>query len=54
MTFTRLVLILVAGLLFIDHQFENGRLLQSISDQTVELGYRLSNEFSQIARRISP
>jgi hypothetical protein len=38
----------------IDHQFGNGRLLQAISDQTVELGYRSSDQFSTIARRISP
>ena len=54
MTFTRLVLVLVAGLLVIDYQFGNGRLLQAISDQTVELGYRFGDQFSTIARRISP
>jgi hypothetical protein len=53
MTFTRLALVLVAGLLVIDHPFGNGRLLQAISDQTVELGYRLGDQFSTIVRRIS-
>ena len=37
MTFTRLVIILGIGLVFTDYKFGNGRLLQSISDQTVEL-----------------
>jgi hypothetical protein len=53
-TFTRLVLILVGGLLLIDKQFGNGQLAQSVSAQTMQLGYRLSDQFSTIVRRISP
>jgi hypothetical protein len=54
MTFTRLVLILVVGILFIDYNFGNGHLTDSISAQTMQLGYRLSDQFSTIVRRISP
>jgi hypothetical protein len=54
MTFTRLELMLFGALVLIDYQFGNGRLIQSVSAQTVELGYRLSGQLSQIARRISP
>jgi hypothetical protein len=54
MTLTRLVLILVAGLVFTDYQFGNGRLVQSISEQAAELGYKLDNVFSQIVHRIAP
>jgi hypothetical protein len=54
MTLTRLVLILGAGLLFADYKFGNGRLVQSVSTQTVELGYKLNDTFSQIVRRIAP
>jgi hypothetical protein len=53
-TFTRLVLILGAGLLLTDYKFGNGHLLQSASVQTAELGYRLNDTFSQILRRIAP
>jgi hypothetical protein len=54
MTFTRLVLILGAGLLLTDYKFGNGRLLQSASVKTAELGYGLNDTFSQIVRRIAP
>ena len=54
MTFARLVLILVGGLLLVDRQFGNGQLAQSISAQAVQLGYRLNNQFSTIVRGISP
>jgi hypothetical protein len=50
----RLVLILGAGLLFTDYKVGNGRLLGSISAQTVELGYKLNNIFSTIVRRLAP
>jgi hypothetical protein len=54
MTFTRLVLILTTGLLVADYQFGTGRMLQSISDRTVELGHELNERFSFVARRLSP
>ena len=54
MTLTRLALILAAGLLFTDYEFGDGRLVQSISAQAVEIGYRLNDTFSQIVRRIVP
>jgi hypothetical protein len=54
MTFTRLVLILGAGLLFVDYNFGNGRLMESVSAQTVDLGYRLNDTFSQIVRHVAP
>jgi hypothetical protein len=54
MTFTRLVLILGAGLVFVDFTFGDGRLVQSVSNQTIDLGYRLNDSFSRIVRRIAP
>jgi hypothetical protein len=54
MTLARLVLILAAGLLFTAYKFENGRVIQSVSAQTVELGYRFNDTISQIVRRIVP
>jgi hypothetical protein len=54
MTVTRLVIILMAGLLITDQKFGNGRLVDSMSTQAVELGHSLENTFSKIVRRISP
>jgi hypothetical protein len=54
MTLTRLVLILGVGLVFVDLKFGDGRLVQSVSTQTIDLGYRLNDSFSQIVRRIAP
>jgi hypothetical protein len=53
-TFTRLLFILVAGLLLMDRQFGNGQLAKSISAQTIQLGYRLNDQFSTMGRRIFP
>jgi hypothetical protein len=50
----RLVLILGAGLLFTDYKYGNGRLVESVSPQTVDLGYKFNNTFSQLLRRIAP
>jgi hypothetical protein len=54
MTFTRLVLILTTGLLVVDYQFGTGRMLQSVTDRTVELGHELNDRLSIVARRLSP
>jgi hypothetical protein len=54
MTPTRLIVILAVGLLFTDYKFGNGRLVDSISTQVVESGYKLNNMISQIVRRIAP
>jgi hypothetical protein len=54
MTLTRLVLILGVGLVFVDFAFGEGRLVQSVSTQTIDLGYRLNDSFSRIVHRISP
>ena len=51
MTFTRLVLILVGGLLIVDHLYGNDRLLESVATQ---VGNKLTGTLSQIVRRISP
>jgi hypothetical protein len=53
MTSTRLVLFLAAALLLTDYKFGNGRLLQSVSAQTAEIGYKLNDTFSNILRRIT-
>ena len=54
MTFTRLVLILVAGLVLTDYQFGNGRLIQDVSAQTTDLINRMNDSFLQIVRRVAP
>ena len=54
MTLTRLVLILVAGLVLTDYQFGNGRLVQDVSAQTTDLIYKMNDTFLQIVRRVAP
>ena len=54
MTIARLVLILVGGLLLMDRQFGNGQLAQSVSAQAMQIGSRLSDQFSTVVRGISP
>ena len=54
MTLTRLVLLLVAGLFTADYKLGDGRLIQSVWSQTVELGHRLDYQFSQVVHRIAP
>ena len=54
MTLTRLMIIVTAGLLIADYKFGNGRLVDSMSTQAVELGYSLEYTFSKLVRRISP
>jgi hypothetical protein len=54
MTLTRLIVVLAAGILFADYKFGNGRLIDSISVQTIQLGYKLNDTLSQIVRRIAP
>jgi hypothetical protein len=54
MTPIRLVLILGAGLLFADYKVGNGRLIESISAQTADLGYKVNNTVSQMLRRFAP
>jgi hypothetical protein len=45
--------LVVVGLLVIDHQFGNERLLEAMSDQAAQFAYKLDGIFSQIARRIA-
>jgi hypothetical protein len=54
MTFTRLVLVLVAGLVLTDYQFGNGRLIQEVSAQTTDLIYRMNDTFVRVVRRVAP
>jgi hypothetical protein len=54
MTPARLVLVIAALLLFADYQYGNGRLVQSLSDQAVNVGYRLNSAFSQLLHRVAP
>jgi hypothetical protein len=53
MTITRAVLLFFCGLMLTDRLFGNGRLIQAVSDQSVQLGYKLSDEFSSLERRIA-
>jgi hypothetical protein len=53
MTPARLVLVVAAVLLFADWQYGSGRLVQSFSDQCVEIAYRLNSAFSHIVRRMA-
>jgi hypothetical protein len=53
MTLTRMMVLVAAVVLFVDYEFGKSRLIQSISDQTTQLGYTLSNHLSAIARRVS-
>jgi hypothetical protein len=53
MSLTRMAVVAV-GLLVIDHQFGNGRLLEAMLDQSAQLVYKLDGIFSQVVRRIAP
>jgi hypothetical protein len=53
MTITRAVLLLLFGLMLTDRLFGNGRLIQAVSDQSAQLGYKLSDELSRLERRIA-
>jgi hypothetical protein len=54
MTITRALIVLLIGLPFVDYKFGNGRLVQSVSSQTADLGYRLNDQLYALVRRISP
>jgi hypothetical protein len=54
MTITRAVLLFLVAVLVVDYHFGNGRLFASISAQTAQLGYKLSDELSRLTRRVSP
>jgi hypothetical protein len=53
-TAARLVLVIAALLLFTDYQYGNGRLVQFLSDQAVDAGYKLNSAFSQLLHRVAP
>ena len=54
MTVPRVVLLLLACIVFADYRFGNGRLIESVSAQTTQLGYKLSDELSKLERLIMP
>jgi hypothetical protein len=54
MTFPRLLLLLVAGVLFADYHFGNGRLIDTLSDQATQLVQVLNDELAQLERRLAP
>jgi hypothetical protein len=54
MTISRAVMLFLVGVLAIDHFFGNGRLMDSVSAQTAQLGYKLSYELSRLQGRIAP
>jgi hypothetical protein len=53
-SFKLVVALVVAGILFTDYEFGNGRLIDSGSAHAVRLGYAMSNYLSAMARRVSP
>jgi hypothetical protein len=48
------VLIVAAFLRLADYEYGTGRLVQSLSDQAVDVGYGLNSAFSHLLRRIAP
>jgi hypothetical protein len=53
MTLPRLAIIAIACLVFVDVKFGNGRLVDSLEDQTSRLGYWLTNEFDSLSHQIA-
>jgi hypothetical protein len=51
---TRILLLFVVAIVFIDYKFGNGRLVEAISAQTVQLGRTLSDQAAIIVRRVMP
>jgi hypothetical protein len=54
MTITRAVLLFFIAILIADYRFGNGRLIEAVSAQTAEVGYRLSGALSRLEHRIAP
>jgi hypothetical protein len=54
MTITRLLLLLVVGIVFADHRYGNSRLIDKASAQTSQLKYWLQDELWQVQRKIAP
>jgi hypothetical protein len=54
MTVPRVLLLLVAGVLFADYRFGDGRLIDTLSAQATQLVYKLNDEVSRLERRVAP
>jgi hypothetical protein len=54
MTVPRLLLLLVAGVLFADYRYGDGRLINTLSDRATQLIYKLNDELSKLERRVAP
>jgi hypothetical protein len=53
MTTTRLIVILSVGMTVIDAMFNDGRLVDALWGQGVQLGHWLNDELSNLTRQIS-
>jgi|HubBroStandDraft_6_1064221.scaffolds.fasta_scaffold899054_2 hypothetical protein len=54
MTVPRVLLLLVAGVVFADYRYGNGQLIGKASEQTARIGYWLNDELWNLQRKIAP
>ena len=54
MTVPRVLLLLVASVMFADYRYGSGRLIDKASEQTTQLAYWLNDELGHLQRKITP
>jgi hypothetical protein len=54
MTLPRVLLLVVAGVLFADYRFGDRRLINALSDQATQLVYKLNDGLSWLERQVTP
>jgi hypothetical protein len=50
----KLLVFAFVALLAFDYKFNNGRLIEALSEQATQFGYWLNGELSSIERRLAP
>jgi len=53
MTAPKLLVAAFISLLLFDYKFNNGRLVDALSDQAIQFGYWLNSELSSLERRLA-
>jgi hypothetical protein len=53
-TAPKLLILIFIALLVFDYEYNNGRLIDALSDQAAQIGYWLNIELSNIERRLVP
>jgi hypothetical protein len=53
-TAPKLIILTFIALLLFDYKYNNGHLIDALSDQATQFGHWLSSELSSIERRVAP